>query len=59
MVEEELIPKDTVDLWDDFYLALTFVESSWNPEVLNPSSGALGLIQAMFEGPCEFVDEAN
>ena len=44
MVEEKLIPKDTVDSWDDFYLALTFVESPWNPEVLNPSSGALGLI---------------
>lgn len=59
MVEEELIPQDTVDSWDVFYLALTFIESSWNPEALNPSSGALGLIQAMPEGSCGFVDEAN
>lgn len=59
MVEEELIPQDTVDSWDVFYLALTFIESSWNPEALNQSSGALGLIQAMPEGSCGFVDEAN
>ena len=59
MVEEELIPQDTIDSWDVFYLALTFIESSWNPEALNPSSGALGLIQAMPEGTCGFVDEAN
>lgn len=59
MVEEELIPQDTVDSWDVFYLALTFIESSWNPEALNPRSGALGLIQVMPEGSCGFLDEAN
>lgn len=59
MVEEELIPQDTVDSWDVFYLALTFVESSWDTISSNPKSGALGLIQAMPEGTCGFVDEAN
>lgn len=59
MVQEELTPKDTVDSWDVFYLALTFVESSWDTMAFNPKSGALGLIQAMPEGSRGFIDEAN